>query len=267
MAVDREAIKRKIKNLLARNVENGATEAEAMTCMEKANKLLKEFDIELEEILMHSDKASILEEPVDVAYGIARMPEFKKFMGAIAKLYDCDTIIRSKYVGNQRYMSTYFTLIGTVLNIEYTNYMIQTIIDILEGCYKIYVKSSEYQVELQYNNSRRIRNSFVRGFLTKVTSKAWDIYRQRKWELEEAQRQAEQQNSELNKSFSLIVINNDNVKDYVSNMKGIKNVSISTKNFGKADSFSRTAGSQAGESVSFGRPVNGSNNKLLNCNK
>ena len=265
MTVDREAIKRKIKNLLARNTENGATEAEAEVCLKKANKLLEEFNIELEEILMNSDKSAIQEEPVDVACGIARTPEFKAFMNAIAKLYDCQTIIRSRYQGSQRYRSTYFTVVGTVLNIEYTNYMIQQIVDIMEECYKQYVEGAEYQLELHYylNSSRRIRNSFIRGFLEKVTSKAWDIYWQKQDEIKKAKKEAERQNTELSKSYSLVVLNNNEVKQYVSAL-GTRTVSISTKNYGKANSnYARNAGSKAGDSVHFGRPVDGGSQKLL----
>jgi predicted unusual protein kinase regulating ubiquinone biosynthesis (AarF/ABC1/UbiB family) len=265
MTIDREAIKRKIKNLLARNTENGATEAEAEVCLRKANKLLEEFNIELEEILMNSDKAAIQEEPVDVACGIARTPEFKVFMNAIAKLYDCQTVIRYRYQGSQRYRSTYFTMVGTVLNIEYTNYMIQQIIDIMEECYKQYVKSTEYQLEVQYHSSspRRIRNSFVRGFLKKVTDKAWDIYWQKQNEIKKAKEDAEKQNTKLNNSYSLVVLNNNEVKQYITALVP-KAVSISTKNYGKADiDYAKNAGSVAGNSVHFGRPVNGGNQRLL----
>jgi Protein of unknown function (DUF2786) len=57
---DRNSIIEKIKALLAKTTENGATEAEMMSALDKASAMMDAYDITDEEVQASKDEAAML---------------------------------------------------------------------------------------------------------------------------------------------------------------------------------------------------------------
>ena len=77
----------KIRALLAKTIENGCTEAEAMAAIEIAQKLMTEHEISLEDLKLEDEKAIVarsdMRDPQNVrwqiAYWIAQFTETRPF--------------------------------------------------------------------------------------------------------------------------------------------------------------------------------------------
>ena len=199
MTVNIERVKHKIKGLLARNVQNGATIAEAEVCLEKAYQLLSQFDLDIEDLLKDTDPNTqkVIREDVYESGNIA--PELWELYCQVAWLFNCEAIKSMKRVAGYKYRKTFIDIIGNPINVEKVKYFMNLFIDMVQQLIK-----SE-----QITGLRNI-NSFKRGFYLSTACKAQKIRFER-----EKQEEQEQQTG-----TSLMVLDRQNVEDFIQTCFG-----------------------------------------------
>lgn len=166
----REKIKRKIKNLLMRTVENGATEAEAMTALDKAKELMMENFISEYEI----------KDPYVAEQCVFRKVTRKKsaydltvFLPNLCRVFDCKHFFTKKEV----------TFFGFEEDAELCVFFYEFIIKACMKEKERYVSTLDYKAASMLYSGRTLVASFIRGFLTGICIKMNNIYKCRKEEV------------------------------------------------------------------------------------
>ena len=175
-------IKHKIRALLSKTVNNGATEAEAMSALSKAQELMKLHYLE-ENDLYDVDEIIVSKLPYNslmtyVLYNLGR-------------LFNCKTWFVTK-----EYMYFY----GYETDTNLASYFYDFILKALNNSYVQYTKSLEYNdlVLIEKLSKRTIKNNFSKGFLNGIYLKISKIYEQRNEEFTNSQ--------EGSQNYSLMII-------------------------------------------------------------
>lgn len=175
-------IKHKIRALLAKTVSNGATEAEAMSALAKAQELMKLHYLQ-EHDLAHSDEIIVRKLPYNslmtyVLYNLGR-------------LFNCKTWFTVKG-------SMYFY--GYETDVNLASYFYDFILKVLNTSYTQYTKSLDYNdlVYIEKLSKQTIKNNFSKGFLNGIYLKISKIYEQRNNQFSDSQ--------EGSQDYSLMII-------------------------------------------------------------
>ena len=155
-----EKVKKKIRALLSKTLENGATKAEMDASLEKANLLMAEHFIELNDITEEKAK-SLLTKKV-----VRRRPSSYKmtgFIGNLARLFDCEhywnrsQIVFFGYSHDVEVCAYFYDMIHLTCIKEKENYLLT---------------QDAKAVQLLYRTSAKtIALSFIKGFLKELNSK------------------------------------------------------------------------------------------------
>lgn len=162
-----EKILKKIKALLLKTVDNGASEQEALLALNKANELMiehyiTEFDLkDIEEA-----KLITIEVPLyKTAYDLSLI------YGPIAKMFDCISYYNTKRVA-------FFGFEDDALLCEYFYLMITKVCFFEKEKFKNTVK---YKSLKKYGyHGKTIASDFIKGFIESISSKMYLMYKNRK---------------------------------------------------------------------------------------
>ncbi|MFW6047157.1 MAG: DUF2786 domain-containing protein [Candidatus Woesearchaeota archaeon] len=163
----REKFLSKIKNLLKKTVENGATKAEAEASILLAQKLMAKYKIEESELDDVKEKTDIIEEFI--------FEEFKKRRGwiyilgdIIAENFSCYSL---QIMGHR---SSNLMFVGHRSDIEIAKAVFLYAYDVLRQSSLEYARKI---AKLEGGNQNRIRNDYIVGFLVGIEEK-FDLQRE-----------------------------------------------------------------------------------------
>lgn len=160
------ALKR-IKALLEKNEDNGATIEEAKSAMDKANQLMKEYYLTINDISDLDDDPIVTEET-----SIIKIKELtSQLYPIICKLFD----LRHFYTNKK------LTFVGYQTDVKLGIYLYIKIMGCLKGSISLYTKSIEYRhLKWHYGfHGSQLRKSFVEGFIEAIGAKVYDLFYER----------------------------------------------------------------------------------------
>lgn len=163
----KEAIKRKVKALLEKTTENGASESEAISALQKAKELMLEHFIsehELNDPYANEKCISVSTPLFKTGYDVTNL------YPALCLLFDCEHFWDSKNL----------TFFGYEEDVQLCIYFYNFI---LKACFsekEKYVRSIEYQKLKQRYHGRTLVSSFIKGFIAALCIKMHGMYNERK---------------------------------------------------------------------------------------
>ena len=226
---NRDSIIEKIKALLSKTTENGATEHEMMSALDKASAMMDAYDITDGEVqLTKEEKATLHADPPDL-----KDPHNIKWRLSYAV---------SNFCGVQIYRSrreTGLKCIGMPSDIQLAMWLLDNLADfVFAELYAHLVGCLAPQSE-----RRIVIRSFVAGCCDRIT--------ERLTELVERSKAARTSNGR-----ELVVIKDAAIKAYMKD-HNIRLATCSGYAPSNVDSVAKTAGHAAGNRANFGRPVGG----------
>lgn len=164
---NKDRIIKKIKALLAKDVENGATEAEANSAMQKAKELMTEYYVSQSE----------LEDPfVGEKCEIRKIPRIKSgydltlFFYGLKKAFDCELCYTKRHV----------TFFGFNTDVDLCEYFYLLITKATLNEAQKYKQSRDYRIYKRRGYSgRTLVAEFIRGFLVRIEDRLIEMYEDR----------------------------------------------------------------------------------------
>ncbi len=163
---NKEKIKEKIKALLSKTTDNGATKEEMESALRKANQLMTEFfisehDLKDNEIIDKciSEKIELTKSGFDLSI----------FYADLAHLFDCEFYYNSKYI----------TFFGHEQDVALCGYFYKMISKTCLIEKDKYLKSDRYNQLKKHYHGRTLSSSFIKGFLVEVVYKMQKMYEER----------------------------------------------------------------------------------------
>lgn len=200
--MEKDRIKAKIKALLSKTTDNGASEQEMESALKKANELMLlnfilEHDLKDFKII---EKCLLKEVPL-IKTGF----DMTIFYGDLARLFDC------KYYYNSKRIAFF----GFEQDTEFCAYFYNVIV---KTCLKekdLYAKSNHFKEMKKLHHGKTLSASFIKGFQISVAEKMYSMYKDRQRNIPE--------------SYGLMVIEKEeNVKNQFLNLD-LKIKSVKTK--------------------------------------
>ena len=189
---NKERIKEKIKALLSKTIDNGATKQEMESALSKANQLMtaffiSEYDLKDDEVI----EKCVLKQVEVTKTGF----DLSLFYADLAFLFDCEHYFSSKKI----------SFFGHEQDVELCCYFYNVITRTCLKEKEIYLKSDDFKRLKQRHHGRTLSSSFIKGFLVEVVYKMKEMYRDRK--------------SNIPESYGLMVIEKiDKVKSEFKNL-------------------------------------------------
>lgn len=212
----------KIRAMLSKTVENGCTEAEAMAALTMAQMMMDEHEVTLEDLELGEEKAVIarsdLRDPQNVRWKIA--------------YWVCQFTETYSY-GHKKSIK----FVGLKADVDFAIWLTDTLSAFVHAQLKVWMWKNGYQ-KLQGNIRAKVINSFVLGCTQRINVKLKTMVTKRK---------------PTSNGTALVVAKNALIDDAIKDL-GIKpadNRGRKPKFFGDV----LKAGMEAGNSASFGRPV------------
>ncbi|MFL0083674.1 DUF2786 domain-containing protein [Tenacibaculum maritimum] len=225
----REKIKAKIKALLAKTTENGASKEEMESALSKANKLMVDFFISENDLKdpYIAEKCVLKEVPL-----IKSGYNLRGFFNSLTTLFDCEYY----------YNSTRIYFFGFEEDTELCSYFYNFIVKSCLAEKDKFVKSEKYDELKSCYHGRTLTASFIRGFVNAVSLKMKSMYNDRKLELSKDR-------------FSLVVVEKNSK---VKNQFEALNIKITTKTIKQfvAEESAFNSGKQKGNELSITQGVN-----------
>lgn len=162
-----DRIKAKIKALLKKTTDNGASQAEMESALKKASELMLENFIS-EHDLKEEDKEKLTTVIVPL---YKTWYDLGIFYNALAKLFDCEY-----YYQTHKGVIVFF---GFQTDAELCAYFYTTITTACFAEKDKYTQSDAYQYLKQHYHGRTLTKSFIQGFLTGVRDKMRLMYQER----------------------------------------------------------------------------------------
>lgn len=226
-------IKSKIKALLEKTVDNGATEAEMLTSLAKANELMAEHFITLHDV----NEEFVAEKCISKSTPMVRSRyDFTLYIGQLGESFDCESWWNTG--------SKTVTFFGYEQDVDMCIYFYRLIARATFTAKDEYIKSTECRALLAglECSIKSLSSSFIKGFLFSVTKKLKELYAQKQ--------------SNIPQSYGLIVIAKDAAvqEQYKALNLKIRHVE---HNFHVADMVSANAGLEAGEQFQLTQALDG----------
>lgn len=238
MTSDREKILKKINVLLNMTTENGASENEAMMAASRANDLMLEYNLSLEDISEVKGDSYGMRRRKFATGSIKRrhFHEVKDCTNAIAEFCDCENWFDG--------MELVFC--GTRNDTQFAWYLTDMIKNAMENEYR----KAEGSLKRQYNgrlHGRKIRYSFMMGMISRINARLREMKNQRDNKFQ----------TESKTGNSLMVVKNQMVKQTMK-AAGI-NLQYTPKPARTVYGDAFSAGRAAANNVNFDRPIGGNN--------
>lgn len=155
-----DAIKRKIKNLLNRTVEHGATKEEAETSLQLANRLMTRYMIEKHQL---GDNDNNVCSQIEVEL-TRRNPCITSMLSYLAEAFECEFFYQRR-----RKKGWFF---GYSADLDMCRYLHGLIINSMENELNFYKASDIYSAyRWAGHNARVLNNDFIEGFCSALKSK------------------------------------------------------------------------------------------------
>ena len=156
-STDKENMKGKIRALLAKNKENGATEAEASIAIQKAQELMAKYMISQTELEIKKAKCEKLYFSV-----YPSSYNFYIILNPIAELFDCFHWLEGV---RQNQKAVYF---GFEEDAQLASYFYEYLCKVAEAEAEKYKKTDEYRKLAEKSHGRTIMASFIRGIQVRL---------------------------------------------------------------------------------------------------
>jgi hypothetical protein len=165
--IEKDSVKAKIKALLDKNIENGASKSEMEKALRLANKLMLENYISEHDLLdpYISENCELIEIPL-----IKSAYDMSLFYGFLSQLFDCEHYFSSKRIA----------FFGFKEDIELCSFFYTTIVKSCLYEKDLYIQSSEYNRLKQGFHGKTLVASFIKGFLIEISKKMIEMYENRK---------------------------------------------------------------------------------------
>lgn len=227
-----EKIKKKIKALLSKTTDNGATREEMESSLKKANELMLEFfitehDLKDVEII----KKCIKKEVPLIKSGY----DLSLFYPFLAKLFDCEYFYNSRRI----------VFFGFEQDTEMCDYFYNLIVKACLNETKEYKKTAEYDYLTKFRHGKSLIASFIKGYLLEVSEKMETMYKDRK--------------SNIPESYGLMVIEKENQVNEQFKALNIKIKSTST-NVSNINSMAFESGCEKGSQFEITQGLEASEN-------
>jgi Protein of unknown function (DUF2786) len=235
MTIERESLLNKIRALLAKTMEAGCTEEEAMTAVAKARAIMDAYAVtEAELNLTKEEKAILRREPPGT-----KDPHRIKWLlsWAVAKFCNCRSWRERRREGGG------LVFCGLPSDAQFATWLLDTL--------AAFVQAELVKHLMEAEPSNEDRREAIRGFVLGCC----DRIRDRLAEL------CEQSASLANSNAKALVVIKDAAVQTKLDELGI-HLSTSSGSCGAWDHSSYAAGKAAGDRASFGRPVSGRNATL-----
>jgi hypothetical protein len=226
----------KIRALLAKTVDNGCTEAEAMAAAVKAKQLMDQYQVGLSDIELEEE---------GYVRGTAQCPEARKFNAQdwLASAIEAYTETRSwkTHAGYQKKWR--YVFFGLRSDVEFANWLLKSL-----ECFA-WQKAEEYAVR-SGNTDYLSKRNFVMGCCERISERLRE---------ETTARTRKQTTAAAALGGRALVVVKYQLVQREYDKLGLKLGKLYSSGFtcGGADG-ARGAGRSAGDSASFGRPVGGS---------
>lgn len=236
----REKIKSKIKALLAKTTDNGASKEEMESALLKAKQLMVDFFISEHDLQdPYISEKCVLKEVSLIKSGY----DLTGFYNSLTKLFDCHYYYNSKRIAFFGFEE------DTELCAYFYNFIIKSCL--IEK--SKYLKSEDYKNLKSIYHGRTLNASFIRGFMNGVSVKMKALYNDRKLELSKDK-------------YSLVVIEK---KSKVDNQFEGLDLKIKTSKVNQflAEESAFNSGKKIGNQLSITQGVNQSkkeNQKVIN---
>lgn len=233
---------RKIKALLAKTIEQGATEFEAMNAMAKAHELLAKHQLELSDLDIRAEGT----EKVTVEWDF-----IKDFLAVnVAKYCEC------RVWQNSKEKKLHF--LGIKTDAVFADWLILALTDFVTKQEVSFMFSDECTTTGEGTKAKQAKleiNSFVRGCVQRINERLRE---------EIAKRERERCSFSSSSGRDLIPLKNAMITEAMAKLNLNLGRARTTKQQ-SVDVNSYNIGKRAGENVGFNRPVNRENNerKLL----
>jgi hypothetical protein len=235
MTVEREKVLTKIRALLAKTLEAGATEAEAMAALEKAQAMRDAYDVKEAELnLTKEEKAILRREPPGT-----KDPHRIKYqlIWGVSQFCNCQGW------RNRRDEGGGIVFCGLPADAQFATWLLDTLAN--------FVHEELVHFLMDAAPSNEDRAQAIRGFVLGCCERI----RERLVELVEKSATVASSNAK-----ALVVVKDQAIKAKLDEI-GIR-LCAGSSSLGAYDGSSYQAGSAAGDRASFGRPVSGRNATL-----
>lgn len=223
MSNNRANLLNKIRALMAKTVEAGCTEAEAMAALAMAQAMMDAYEVTEEDLKLEGEKASVARSDMKDPHNIRRA-----MASAIAVFTDCKA-----WTSNEKKTINFA---GLNSDTEFAIWLLETLASFVQKELAWHLMGSQ----ITKDNKRWAINGFVMGATGRISK--------RLYELHEAGRKTINSNALVVTKQELIV----------AKMNELGIVTRQPRNRGsRVDDKSYQAGRNAGDRASFGRPVDG----------
>jgi len=235
MTIERESVLNKIRALLAKTMENGCSEAEALAALGKAQAMRDAYAVtEAELNLTKEEKAILRREPP----GTKDPHRIKWFLvGAVSKFCNCEGWRRRRDDGGG------IVFCGLPSDAQFASWLLDTLAN--------FVQAEIVNFLMEAEPSNEDRSAAIRGFVLGITER-----------ISERLRELCEQSVTLatSNAKALVVVKDAAIKAKLDEL-GI-HLCAASSSCGTWDPSSYNAGRAAGDRASFGRPVSGRNATL-----
>lgn len=233
MEDQRNKIKGKIRALLNKTVENGASEQEAILALKKANELMLENFI-CEHDLEGVDPEKIIEVKESI---VVTSYDFTLFYGALARLFDCECYWTTGRKGD-------IVFFGFESDAKLAMYFYKLVMKAAFTSIEEYKKSFEFIHSKAFYgvHGKTLVASFVKGFTVRLGDRLREMYEQRR--------------ASIPYGMGLMVIQKDEQVETEFNKKHPK-LRVHKVNLDNIERTAFEAGTVEGEKIDLVQPLNG----------
>jgi Protein of unknown function (DUF2786) len=235
MTIERESVLNKIRALLAKTMENGCSEAEAMAALGKAQAMKDAYAVTEAELNLTKEERAILRREPPGTKDPHRIKWF--LVGAVSKFCNCEGWRRRRANGGG------IVFCGLPSDAQFASWLLDTLANFVQA------ELVNFLIEAEPGNEDR--SAAIRGFVLGATERI----SQRLRELCEQSEALATSNAK-----ALVVVKNAAVQAKLDEL-GIRFCADSSS-CGALDYSSYQAGKTAGDRAGFGRPVSGRNATL-----
>ncbi|MBB1194839.1 DUF2786 domain-containing protein [Flavobacterium sp. SOK18b] len=168
-----DKIKDKIKALLSKTTDNGATKEEMESALRKANQLMTNFFISEHDL----QDSAIINKCVSEQFELTKSGfDLSLFYADLANLFDCEHYYNSKRI----------TFFGHEQDVSLCGYFYNLI---SKTCLKekdVYLRTEKYIQLKKHYHGRTLSSSFIKGFLIEVVCNIKELYKEKEKNIPEA---------------------------------------------------------------------------------
>jgi sulfur transfer protein SufE len=225
--MDRDTIIRVIRELANKTVDNGCTEAEAMSAAKKIDQLLTAYNLTLDKVFI--EESNCVQDSVST--GKRQAHPITYACQTIASFCDCKVWIRRGKAGLD------YCFFGTPTDVMMAKHMYSLVLRAIDN---ETIKFKLEQYRLYHACSKTTSNSFQKGMAIRVSKRLMDMIQQR-------------QHQYVSGCTSLVVLKNQKRDEEFKGL-GMK-LRGGTSNWSNLDDNAYTSGYKAGDNVPLNKPI------------